>query len=60
MLYPTTTESEPNPDTPNFQSFDLVAPLLKGLAACKFEQPTTIQARALPAGLAGRDLMASA
>ncbi len=56
------TKSEPKTFTKpeSFQSFQLAAPLLQGLEASGFSQPTEIQSRAIPVGMEGRDLMASA
>ncbi len=51
-------KSFPKPET--FQSFQLAAPLLQGLEASQFLQPTEIQSRAIPVAMEGRDLMASA
>ena len=50
--------SFPNPES--FQSFQLAAPLMRGLAASGFTRPTEIQSRAIPLAMDGRDLMASA
>ena len=47
-------------DSPSFHEFELAEPLLRGLAASGFVQPTEIQSQALPIALQGRDLMASA
>jgi superfamily II DNA/RNA helicase len=44
----------------SFQSFRLAAPLLRGLEACGFSQPTEIQSRAIPVAMEGGDLLASA
>jgi ATP-dependent RNA helicase RhlE len=44
----------------SFQEFGLAAPVLKGIEAMGYTQPTPIQARAIPEILAGRDLMGSA
>ena len=43
-----------------FSALGLAAPLLKALTACGFTEPTPIQSQAIPAILAGRDLMAAA
>ena len=51
-------KSFPNPES--FQSFQLAAPLMRGLAASGFTRPTEIQSRAIPLAMDGRDLMASA
>jgi ATP-dependent RNA helicase RhlE len=44
----------------SFSQFDLHPSLLKGIAGLGFDQPTPIQADAIPPGLAGRDLLACA
>lgn len=44
----------------SFASFDLDPALQKGLADLGFTQPTPIQTESIPAGLAGRDLLACA
>jgi len=44
----------------SFTKLQLSAPLLRAVEACRFEQPTEIQNRAIPVILAGGDLMASA
>ncbi len=36
------------------------APILAALTACGYEEPTVIQQKAIPAGLAGRDVLGSA
>jgi len=46
--------------SPSFRDFELAEPLLRGLAAIGFSQPTAIQAQALPVALQGRDIMACA
>ena len=43
-----------------FQTSGLDASLLRGIADFGFERPTPIQAKAIPPGLAGRDLLAAA
>jgi superfamily II DNA/RNA helicase len=53
-------ESGPPLSETSFESFGLPAPLLRGLHDAGFLHPTEIQARALPAALEGRDVMASA
>ena len=45
---------------PDFRAMALAEPLLKGLKACGFTQPTEIQSRSIPSALEGRDIMASA
>ena len=54
------TSSKTSPKFESFQSFRLAAPLLRGLEASGFSQPTEIQSRAIPVAMDGRDLMASA
>jgi ATP-dependent RNA helicase RhlE len=44
----------------SFEDLKLSAPLLRAVESNRFEQPTEIQQRAIPAILSGRDLMASA
>ena len=44
----------------SFETLNLDAKLLRAIEACKFTAPTAIQSQAIPAVLAGRDLMASA
>lgn len=50
------------PDTSNtrFQDLGLVPPLLERLTELEYQQPTLIQAQAIPSVLAGRDLIAGA
>jgi ATP-dependent RNA helicase DeaD len=48
------------PDEPTFASLGLSAPLLETLAQLGYEAPTPIQARTIPALLAGRDLIGQA
>jgi ATP-dependent RNA helicase RhlE len=48
-----------SPDT-TFASFDLHPDLLRGVTDLGFTQPTPIQRDAIPAGLAGRDVLACA
>jgi ATP-dependent RNA helicase RhlE len=43
-----------------FSSFGLHPDILKGVREMGFTRPTPIQADAIPPGLAGRDLLASA
>ncbi len=43
-----------------FASLGLIDPLLRALDTLGYEQPTPVQAQAIPAVLAGRDLMAAA
>ena len=44
----------------NFTELGLITPLLARLAELKYQQPTPIQAQAIPSVLAGRDLIAGA
>ena len=48
------------PEPPTFASLGLSAPLLETLAQLGYEAPTPIQARTIPALLAGRDLIGQA
>src|SRR5258706_13174675 len=48
------------PDDATFASLGLSAPLLETLAQLGYEAPTPIQARTIPALLAGRDLIGQA
>jgi ATP-dependent RNA helicase DeaD len=48
------------PDEPTFKSLGLSVPLLETLAQLGYEAPTPIQARTIPALLAGRDLIGQA
>ena len=43
-----------------FASLGLIAPLPETLDSLGYQSPTTVQSRAIPAVLAGRDLMAAA
>ncbi|HAT29907.1 MAG TPA: DEAD/DEAH box helicase, partial [Janthinobacterium sp.] len=43
-----------------FLSLGLIDPLLRTLAELGYTKPTPVQAKAIPAVLAGRDLMAAA
>ena len=60
MHHSTASDPGTTPVVTSFQVLDLAAPLMKGLAAEGFEQPTEVQAKAIPPALAGRDVMASA
>ncbi len=64
MLHSSNSNSRSPDNTPvkhqSFQPFQLAAPLLKGLEASGFSQPTEIQSRAIPVATDGRDLLASA
>lgn len=44
----------------SFEQLQLIPPLLKALAQCGHDNPTPVQAEAIPKVLAGRDLIASA
>ena len=44
----------------SFQSLGIAPSILSALAACGYEAPTTIQEKAIPAALAGRDVLGSA
>ena len=46
--------------TMTFQALGLIAPLLQTLDTLGYKQPTPVQKQAIPAVLAGRDLMAAA
>ena len=48
------------PDDPTFKSLGLSTPLLETLSQLGYEAPTPIQARTIPALLAGRDLIGQA
>src|SRR3954453_17006161 len=48
------------PDDATFASLGLSAPLLETLAQLGYEAPTPIQARTIPALLAGKDLIGQA
>ena len=43
-----------------FATLGLIEPLLRALEALGYQTPTPVQAQAIPAVLAGRDLMAAA
>ncbi|MEI8394658.1 MAG: DEAD/DEAH box helicase [Rhodospirillaceae bacterium] len=45
---------------PAFADLGLIPPLLKAIEGCGYQAPTPVQVRAVPAALAGRDLIASA
>jgi len=47
-------------ETLSFDSFGLSAPLLRDIARAGFTEPTPIQAKALPPGLQGRDVLGCA
>lgn len=50
----------PDTSNPRFQDLGLIAPLLARLTELEYQQPTPIQAQAIPSVLAGRDLIAGA
>jgi superfamily II DNA/RNA helicase len=60
LLQPTNIEPDLIPARSSFESFQLPAPLLRGLQEIGFLIPTEIQARAIPVVMQGSDLMASA
>ena len=45
---------------PAFADLGLIPALMKAIEGCGYQNPTPVQARAIPAALAGRDLIASA
>ena len=59
-MHSTNSKPKPFPKPESFQSFRLAAPLLRGLEASGFSQPTEIQSRAIPVAMVGGDLLASA
>lgn len=55
------SDSDTSPATANtFKALKLIQPLLARLAELEYEQPTPIQAQAIPSVLAGSDLIAGA
>lgn len=56
MISDTPTHTTPT----SFSELGLIAPLLARLAELEYQQPTPIQAQAIPSVLAGRDLIAGA
>ncbi len=52
--------SAPSDPTARFASLGLASPLLRAVAALGYEEPTPVQAAAIPAVLEGRDVWASA
>ncbi len=46
-------------DTPTFASLGLSADVVSALTAAGYQTPTPVQQRAIPAGIAGRDLLVS-
>ena len=55
-----TTSDDANPSENGFTALGLSGSLLKSIVATGYTTPTPIQARAIPAALAGRDLLLSA
>ena len=55
-----TTTDDANPSENGFTALGLSGSLLKSIVATGYTTPTPIQARAIPAALAGRDLLLSA
>ena len=55
-----TMADQPMGSSPTFQSFDLPPMLAKALAQMNYSTPTPVQMGAIPAALAGRDVMGSA
>ena len=49
-----------DPVSPTFTDLGLIPALTKALEGCGYQTPTPVQARAIPAALEGRDLIASA
>ena len=43
-----------------FENLQLISPILKAINQCGYQEPTQVQAEAIPKALAGRDLLASA
>ncbi|KZW02079.1 DEAD-domain-containing protein [Exidia glandulosa HHB12029] len=64
MVQPFVEEASPEPSTSNadtrFASLELSEPTLKGLADMGFTDMTPVQARTIPALLAGRDVLGAA
>lgn len=44
----------------SFETLGIQAPILAALTACGYQEPTAIQEKAIPAGIAGRDVLGSA
>ena len=53
-------DKQSNHVTGSFQSMHLSRPILRGLAAMQFSEPTPIQAKAIPVALLGKDIVGSA
>ncbi|KAI9675672.1 MAG: nucleolar DEAD-box protein required for synthesis of 60S ribosomal subunit [Caeruleum heppii] len=55
-----TDAKKQNSKTTSFQSMSLSRPVLKGLAAVGFSEPTPIQAKTIPMALLGKDIVGGA
>ncbi|KAL2824140.1 P-loop containing nucleoside triphosphate hydrolase protein [Aspergillus cavernicola] len=55
-----TDEATANGTKRSFQDFNLSRPILRGLAAVNFSNPTPIQQKAIPVALLGKDIVGSA
>ena len=53
-------DKQSNQVTGSFQSMHLSRPILRGLAAMQFSQPTPIQSKTIPVALLGKDIVGSA
>ncbi|MGU7775605.1 DEAD/DEAH box helicase [Burkholderia sp. MR1-5-21] len=53
------TAAAPAADEPTFASLGLSPEIVSALQAAGYEKPTPVQQRAIPAGIAGRDLLVS-
>lgn len=60
MTSDTTNVNTPDNSTISFSELGLIPPLLARLTELEYENPTLIQAQAIPSVLAGRDLIAGA
>jgi superfamily II DNA/RNA helicase len=60
MTSDTTNVNTPDNSTISFSELGLIPPLLARLTELEYQQPTPIQAQAIPSVLAGRDLIAGA
>jgi ATP-dependent RNA helicase RhlE len=60
MSTATTDVTPPASFTASFEELGLISPLLARLTELEYQQPTPIQAQAIPSVLAGRDLIAGA
>ncbi|KAL2871947.1 putative ATP-dependent RNA helicase DRS1 [Aspergillus lucknowensis] len=54
------TETPANGSKRSFQEFNLSRPILRGLAAVNFSNPTPIQQKTIPVALLGKDIVGSA